>query len=325
MEELGNSIPVAESLIDAEQRGDQSPGNRCLNCGTVLTDKFCPHCGQKNIPRRQTLGELIENFIGSFFSYESKFFKTIKFLLFKPGFLALEYNAGRRESYYHPARMYVFVSFLYFLLYFSIPSDTNLDKGDAEDVVLAKTDSVKRGFGLMDSNYKNKAQYDSAQAAMPVDEREGWFMRKARHRSFEIKEKYGDDENRFGKQFSELFGANSPKIFFFLLPFFALLLKFFYRKKDFYYSEHLVLSIYFYNFFFVVGTLFMLLELIPGLEWVSDLMPWLVAIYFVLALKKVYQQGWGKTVLKFVLFSSVFFVLIGIGLIVNLLITIMLI
>ena len=118
MDELSSAIPGSEGFVEVEQNADRKqPNEFCLNCGTKLADTFCHHCGQKDIPKRQTLGELWTNFISSFWSYEGKFFLTTRYLITKPGFLALEYNEGKRESYYHPARMYVFISFVFFLLF----------------------------------------------------------------------------------------------------------------------------------------------------------------------------------------------------------------
>jgi Protein of unknown function (DUF3667) len=150
MDELGKSFPMAEGMVDAEQSGQPKRHNEfCLNCGTKLLDTFCQHCGQKDIPKRQTLGELLTNFISSFWSYEGKFFKTLKFLIIKPGFLATEYNAGKRESYYHPARMYVFISFVFFLLLSIVPSDDlknsafKVDFSEGKEDTLATVDSIK--------------------------------------------------------------------------------------------------------------------------------------------------------------------------------------
>ncbi len=57
MDELSKSFPEAEGMIDAEQSGKSKRHNEnCLNCGTKLIDTFCHHCGQKDIPKRQTLG-----------------------------------------------------------------------------------------------------------------------------------------------------------------------------------------------------------------------------------------------------------------------------
>src|SRR3989337_1534236 len=127
MDGLDKSLPSAEGMVEADQAGAiaTDPIRYCLNCNTQIYDAYCSHCGQKDIAQRQTLGELFVNFISSFWSYESKFFKTCQYLLFKPGFLAIEYNAGRRDRYFHPARMYVFMSFVFFLLFFSLPDDDN--------------------------------------------------------------------------------------------------------------------------------------------------------------------------------------------------------
>jgi hypothetical protein len=326
MQDLGNSMPLAEGMVDAESANKSTDlSDTCLNCGSLLTGTYCSQCGQKNIPKRQTLGELFENFLGSFFSYESKFFKTIRYLLFRPGFLAKEYNAGRRERYYHPARMYVFISFIYFLLFFSLP-----DRDDKNNVIdndgVVKTDSTDNfNFKLTSNEYKNREEYDSVQAALPESERDGWFVRKMQYRSLELNEKYKTSKSEFTSDFGESFAANTPKVLFFLLPIFALLLKLLYIRRDFYYSEHLVLSIYFYNFFFAAGSITLLLELIPGMDWISVVMSLLVISYLFLAMKKVYKQGWGKTFFKFLLLSFSFLICLGIGLLINLAITLLII
>lgn len=166
-EDLQNSIPMAESMVEAENASHDHENKICLNCGTELKGLFCHQCGQKNIPRRQALGELIENFLGSFFSFESKFFRTTRYLLLRPGFLVNEYNAGRRERYYHPARMYVFISFVYFLIYFSIP-DEGKDIVQTDNKELAYQSSRNgTNFNLGSREYKTRAQYDSVQATLP--------------------------------------------------------------------------------------------------------------------------------------------------------------
>src|SRR5688572_17816361 len=181
MEGLDESLLAAEGMVNAEHEGRKgSPNRLCLNCSTPLTDSYCPHCGQKDIPRRQTLGELVFNFISSFSGYESKFFKTCRYLLTKPGLLANEYNAGKRERYFHPARMYVFISFIYFLLLTSLP------KTDQESAIIAKSttdtdidfNATLDGHVDDDEKFATQAEYDSLQKLLPAQERDGWFMRK---------------------------------------------------------------------------------------------------------------------------------------------------
>lgn len=311
-------MPLSEGLVEAEGGTNlRDLSDVCLNCGAPLNGKFCAQCGQKNIPRRQTLGELIENFLGSFFSYESKFFRTTKFLLFKPGFLVSEYNAGRRERYYHPARMYVFVSFIYFLLFFSLP-----DRGAKNDTVqVDEMENLERSnseFDINGTHYENRKSYDSIQGTLAPEKKDGWMMRKLNYRALELRDKFGSDGKRFSNAIGDSFKANSPKVFFFLLPIFALLLKLLYIRRDFYYSEHLVMSIYFYNFFFAIGIITLLLQLILPLDWISSVSFFIVFFYLLMAMKKVYRQRWGKTITKLFIFSFVFTICVGLGLAINL-------
>jgi hypothetical protein len=364
MDELGKSLPLSESMVDAEQGPDNKPVNEhCLNCGTKLLNRFCHYCGQKDLPKRQTLRELIENFLGSFFSFESKFFRTVKFLLLRPGFLPIEYTSGKRESFYHPARAYVFISFIFFLLLFYLPDSENevpknpLTEKDKQEIKeglekmsevgvpsfitdslsklppeqldsiityswagdkTAKTKKRNSGFSLTDTEYKTVAQYDSAQNALPEDKRDNWFMRKLNIRSIELNQLYNGDEGgkRFKSDFGRAFFDAFPKVLFFLLPVFALLLKLLYIRRDFYYSEHLVFSIYYYNFFYLASIIILLAGLIPFVGgWLTAIIVmWMIA-YLPMSMKRMYKQRWGKTILKFTMlfFSFSFCLLTGIA------------
>lgn len=86
-------------------------GNRdCLNCGTQLAGPFCHYCGQpdKNLMRffPVLLRELAEDFL----DFDSRFMRTMKPLLFKPGRLTRDYLDGRRFRYTPPLRLYIFAS-----------------------------------------------------------------------------------------------------------------------------------------------------------------------------------------------------------------------
>ncbi|MBZ4190103.1 DUF3667 domain-containing protein [Niabella beijingensis] len=88
----------------------------CLNCGHTVADHFCSHCGQENIEPRQTFHYLFTHFFEDLTHYDGKFWKTIKFLLFRPGRLTREFLAGRRMRYVPPVRLYIFLNFITFLL-----------------------------------------------------------------------------------------------------------------------------------------------------------------------------------------------------------------
>lgn len=341
MDELGKSFPAAEGMVDAESNTNKPhPNEFCLNCGTKLHDTYCHHCGQKDIPRRQTLGDMFINFISSFWSYEGKFFLTTKYILLRPGFLAVEYNAGRRESYYHPARMYVFVSFLFFLLLVSLPESDNpaaeggLSEEDKKELAengldpamfgdTLKYDSIDKkkkrimSWNIKDTKYENMEEYDSIQNTLPEEKRDGWFTRLMQKRAFELQKKYGDDSDALGKDFLSIFTDNFSKVLFYLMPFFALLLKLLYIRRDYYYSEHLVFTVYYYNFFYMAGCIMMLLNQVPWLGWLSVLLGFWIYFYVLFAMKRTYGQPWGKTILKFMIFSGLFSILVLIGVTIN--------
>lgn len=361
MDDLGKSFPLAEGVVDAEEGSNKKPANEfCLNCGTKLLDAYCHHCGQKDIPKRQTLAELWVNFISSFFSYEGKFLRTTKYIITRPGFLAVEFTQGKRESYYHPARMYVFISFIFFLLFFSLPDSNNdenvttkglsktdsleltkipsgdeyfsqadldsvlqqvpMDPSDRADLDSARVELGKRkignkkvGWSLSTTDFKTHEAYDSSQLTKPESERDGWVKRKLLHKAIELNQRYENNMDKFGEDFKKSFSDNFSKVLFFLLPIFALILKLLYVRKDFFYSEHLVFSIYYYNFFYLAGSLQMLFGLIPWLEWMANLVGFWIFFYLLWAMKKMYGQLWGKTILKFSLFVFMFSIVMGIA------------
>lgn len=90
----------------------------CLNCGFHVEDRYCSHCGQENTVPAETLGHLIGHFLSDITHYDSKFLTSLRDLLFKPGFLTLEYLNGRRNSYLNPIRMYIFISAIFFIILF---------------------------------------------------------------------------------------------------------------------------------------------------------------------------------------------------------------
>ena len=107
--------------------------NDCLNCGTLVQGRYCHKCGQENTVPKETFWHMVTHFFYDITHFDSKFFETMKDLVFKPGFLSREYMKGKRASYLHPVKMYVFTSAVFFLLFFGIfASDANV-KMDTPD------------------------------------------------------------------------------------------------------------------------------------------------------------------------------------------------
>ena len=102
--------PKTRSL--AQYRGDQ-----CLNCGTPLdkVDKYCHQCGQLNSTKQLALKDFFSEFVSNIFSYDSRGWRTIKHILFKPGYVSKEFINGRRMSYANPFRFFLSVCIVFFL------------------------------------------------------------------------------------------------------------------------------------------------------------------------------------------------------------------
>jgi len=107
-----------KSVRPAKSSPHHTPGP-CLNCGTYLwsNDLFCPKCGQKRLEREDmSFTRMIGESFLDYFHFDSKFFKTIFPLIFKPGKLTLEYMKGKRKTYVEPFRLFLVISIIYFLL-----------------------------------------------------------------------------------------------------------------------------------------------------------------------------------------------------------------
>ncbi|MCU7615366.1 DUF3667 domain-containing protein [Chryseobacterium sp. GMJ5] len=88
----------------------------CLNCSHIVEERFCPYCGQENTESRQPFYFLFTHFIEDFTHYDGQFWKTLQYLLFKPGKLTKQYLSGKRQVFVAPVKLYIFISFITFLL-----------------------------------------------------------------------------------------------------------------------------------------------------------------------------------------------------------------
>jgi hypothetical protein len=129
----------AAAHVTAEGHGDHGPFHtHCENCGTKLEGPFCHRCGQHDFEFHRSFRHVFMEALETIFHFEGKFFRNIVTLLFRPGRLTADFNAGKRAAQMPPFRLYIFVSFLFFLLIF-------LGKED-EDFVRSDGDKPRRGF-----------------------------------------------------------------------------------------------------------------------------------------------------------------------------------
>ena len=101
----------------------------------------------------------------------------------------------------------------------------------------------------------------------------------------------------------------APVAMFVMLPVFALLLQVMYIRSKRYYVEHFVFALHYHAFAFLIFTVIIVL---PDVLRPALLLIWLY-LYLPIALKRVYGQGVPVTLVKWLVISSVYSVLVAIG------------
>lgn len=118
---------------------------------------YCHICGQQNLEPKESVWALISHFVYDITHFDGKFFSSLKFLLFRPGFLSKEYMRGRRASYLNPIKMYVFTSAIFFIIMLSAKKP-----GDLINTGGAEKDAVQQRARLLQ---QLKVATDSAKIA----------------------------------------------------------------------------------------------------------------------------------------------------------------
>lgn len=109
------NAPVITSAENPSATAADGVHTQCPNCLEPLLGAFCYACGQPRKGFIRHLAGILEDFLDTVFNIDSRTIRTIFPLYFKPGFLSLEYFAGRQVRYVTPLRMYFFFSVLAFL------------------------------------------------------------------------------------------------------------------------------------------------------------------------------------------------------------------
>jgi len=97
----------------------------------------------------------------------------------------------------------------------------------------------------------------------------------------------------------------------FMMPALALILKLLYIRRDYYYVEHLIFSFHYHAFAFLTLVIALLLSQVEQSNGqLSGLIYLFIGGYLLVAMKRVYGQGWIKTMVKyFILFFFYTFLL----------------
>ena len=264
---------------------------KCANCETQFSGRFCPNCGQAVKEYDKPFSFVFYNFLGDFFAFDTRFFRTIAALLFKPGFLSKEYIEGRRVRYAPPFRIFVFVSFVLFLMLQNytnrglttvLDSDISETNGKLDSILVASsdsiasvmasemkeeelraTDSILSTYGLSDTTGSDDLEFKLNLASFK-DTRDLRQALAMYANSVEKKLETEEDPETRATMREHIRLCRSPEqamakileyiswAFFLLLPMFALILKLIYIRRKQNYMRHLIFSIHIHAFIYVV-------------------------------------------------------------------------
>lgn len=112
-----NDIPDIEDVGDivAEAAAAAAIGAACLSCGAAIVGPYCSGCGQRNDDMRRSSFVLFKDFLKDTFDFDSRMWRTLGSMAITPGAAASNYSHGRRSRYTPPVRLFLVVSFLFFL------------------------------------------------------------------------------------------------------------------------------------------------------------------------------------------------------------------
>ena len=103
-----------------------APVDACRNCGAHASGHFCPNCGQETRIALPTFPAFMREAAGRYVALDGRLGRTLAALVARPGFLTLEYFAGRRKRYIRPARLFLVLWLLLFAVIGIVQSPIDL-------------------------------------------------------------------------------------------------------------------------------------------------------------------------------------------------------
>ena len=272
----------------------------CANCHAALAGEYCAACGQRHEPHVHTVAHFASEALESVSHADSRLWRTLWYLLARPGYLTREFFAGRRVRYLPPFRLYIVISVVFFLVV-GLPEGAAIVIDDepaarAETMKKAATDSDESPTVAPDGLSSKNAMTDFCDEFKNPDRTANKNYAKLHSACAKISEDGG-------RELAKAVVHNIPKAMFVFLPLLALAMKPLYWRPKRYYVEHLLFLVHNHALVFLVFTLGALLELIPVVRDHLGLVTfagWVYMIWYLFrAMRNYYGQGWWLTFAKY--------------------------
>ncbi len=288
-------------------------GAYCDNCGNPVPQRFCGACGQRLDSPVHSVWEFSAHAAEDLTHADSRLWRTLAALMFRPGHLTREFLAGRRARYLPPLRLYLVLSVAFFLWAGLANPHLQVVRIDPSDLAangtpLAPEAKSVGADGTVTRSYVNESPQQRADRICkdatydgPWAKTLGPLVPQACHRVLE--------DN--GRRLAEAYLHNVPRAMFLFLPLLAAVMMLLYWRPRRFYIEHLLLCLHNHAFVFLLLLLaWPLRRLVPAL---GPLIGWSVffylAWYVFRSMRVVYGQGRARTTAKLavmVLFYLVF-------------------
>jgi hypothetical protein len=270
----------------------------CPNCGYHAEKNYCAQCGQETHLHTETFWGLVGHFIGHYFHYDSKFWKTLKALWLHPGSLTHAYWDKQRMRYIPPVSLYIFISAVFFIAFFTLGVSD-------EDLKLKTRDSYYNGDSLEVSempglriNMRRSAADTAEKPAVGEEESTTEILQRATH------------THTAQEAFSAILSTmvhGLPKLFFFLIPVMGLTLKFLFRKRrEFFFVHHAVFSLHLHSFVFTLLLIPILIPYSPVKQLLVNLIFAGSIVYLIVAIKNAYGVSWKRATFNGLVVSSAY-------------------
>lgn len=93
-----------------------SATSSCVSCGAPLGGAYCAACGERAPDERiRTLGDFFGDALDVLTNVNGKLLKSLRLLVFRPGFLSAEHARGARVPYMRPVQLFLVANLAFFL------------------------------------------------------------------------------------------------------------------------------------------------------------------------------------------------------------------
>jgi hypothetical protein len=116
IEAFGDRFTADRRILESAEQLRAQPKSEgiCSNCEADLHGQYCASCGQRSRRRMITVWELVREASDVLTSLDSRLWRTLGLLMFRPGTLTRNYLEGRRARYVAPLRLFIAASVIFF-------------------------------------------------------------------------------------------------------------------------------------------------------------------------------------------------------------------